>query len=305
MDAPLAHTPGTSQLQPRDPRWLLSHRADFHSQSGEDGVLAQILANLPSRDHWCVEFGAWDGTHLSASRHLIEQGYSAVLIEGSKERFSQLQTLYKSNPRITTRCHFVGWTPENKLDFLLSDTPIPDDFDFLSIDIDGNDYHVWNAISHYRPKVVCIEFNPTIPTEVSFVQDRDPSVQHGSSLLALVELGKTKGYELVSVLTFNAYFVRNEFFPLFKIQDNSPSSLRDDTSQVSYFFSGYDGTVFLKGRCHLPWHNLPLDPDAFQIFPPSLRKYPSTYSRNEHRLIRWLCRPKNLLAKIARLFWLR
>ncbi len=69
----------------RDDAWLLNHRSNVHSQAGEDGIIEKILELLPVRDHWCVEFGAWDGVFLSNTRRLIEHaGYSAVLIEGSK-----------------------------------------------------------------------------------------------------------------------------------------------------------------------------------------------------------------------------
>src|SRR5207302_7194236 len=106
-----------------------------------------------------------------------------------------------------------------------------------SIDIDGNDYHVWEKISDYEPKVVCIEFNPTVPAEVDFVQHADPHLKQGASLLALSRLGKAKGYELISVLTSNAFFVKAEYFPRFGIEDNSPQALWEDLSNVTYIFS--------------------------------------------------------------------
>ena len=57
------------------------HATNVHSQNGEDGVIAEILDRLPELDRWCVEFGAWDGVHLSNTRHLIEsRDFGAVLI---------------------------------------------------------------------------------------------------------------------------------------------------------------------------------------------------------------------------------
>jgi hypothetical protein len=260
--------------------WLLDHRSDVHSQGGEDGVIGKILEILPPGDKWCVEFGAWDGRHLSNTWNLIEnKGFSAVLIEGNPEKFGELRKNCSAFRNVVPLNRFVGFAEKDGLDAILAETPIPRDFDFLSIDIDGNDYHVWKAVSSYRPKAVCIEFNPTIPTEVHFVQDADPSVSHGNSLRALTELGKSKGYELVSVLPINAIFVRSEYFHLFGIRDNRPEALRKDADLVTHLFSGYDGRVFLRGGRKLPWHGVELKESEFQPLPEFLRRFPGEYTR--------------------------
>ena len=259
--------------------WLLEHRRDVYSQTGEDGIIDKILELLPAHDKWCVEFGAWDGRFLTNTRNLIEaKEYSAVLIEADARKFQDLQDNYRRRDDVITINRFVGFTEKDSLDQILGNTPIPDDFDVLSIDIDGNDYHVWQAIKRYQPKVVVIEFNPTIPTDVRFVQPPDASVNQGSSLSSLVELGITKGYELVSVLPFNAFFVKREYYERFEIESNSPHVLRTDSSYVTYLFSGFDGTVFLDGNCRLPWHNLPLKASQVQRLPRFLRKFPSNYN---------------------------
>lgn len=261
------------------PAWLLDFQADVFSQKGEDGVIGKALEMLPTRDRWCVEFGAWDGTHLSNTRNLIEQhGYSAVLIEADPEKFKNLQKNHSSNKNVITINAFVGFHVTDGLDRILEGTPTPLDFDFLCIDIDGNDYHVWNATRRYRPKIVCIEFNPTIHTDVDFVQAADRNVNQGASLSALVRLGKEKGYELVCVLSFNAIFVREDFFGLFQIRDNSSYALRKDVDHVTYIFSGYDGRLFLRGGSKLPWHGVSLKESRIQQLPWFLRSYPGNYS---------------------------
>ena len=136
---------------------LLDHAKNVYSQTGEDGILAAILETIVTRDKWCVEFGAWDGQHFSNTCNLIENsGYSAVLIEGSKERFKDLLKRHGKNSKVFALNKLVGFKPNDGLDSLLTSVPIPKDFDFLSIDIDGNDYHVWSGLSSYTPKVVCI-----------------------------------------------------------------------------------------------------------------------------------------------------
>jgi len=258
--------------------WIKEHKKDVYSQCGEDGIVETILETLPENDKWCVEFGAWDGVSLSNTRNLINhRGYSAVLIEGSEKRFEDLKRNCACDWNTIALNRFVGFERENNLDHVLGSTPIPVDFDFLSIDVDGNDYHIWRAMTNYRPKLVCIEFNPTIPANVKFVQPANLRVSQGSSLLSLVELGKEKGYELVSVSHFNAFFVKCEYVPRFQIDCNDPHVLWTDTENVTYLFSGYDGTVFLRGGCKLPWHKVDLKEQRFQRLPSFLRRYPGNY----------------------------
>ena len=269
----------------KPPDWLLDYKDNIYSQTGEDGIIKRILEILPVTDKWCVEFGAWDGVFLSNVRNLIERkGYSGILIEGSESRYHKLYNMYSNNKNIITVNAFVGFSASDNLDVILKDTPIPEDFDFLSIDVDGNDYHLWKAVSKYSPKAVCIEFNPTIPTEIKFIQPADLSVNQGASILALVELGKEKGYELISVLPFNAFFVKSQYFSLFEIEDNTVTTLRKSLDCITYMFSGYDGTMILTGSQELPWHGIKIKQSRIQQLPKVLRKYPGIYSKKEKLL---------------------
>jgi hypothetical protein len=273
----------------REAHWLLSHAANVYSQTGEDGIIAAILALLPETDRWCVEFGAWDGVHLSNVRKLIlETQYNAVMIEADPDKYRVLQQNYAGNPRVHAINAFVGFDRGNSLDRLLSGCAIPRNFDFLSIDIDGNDYYAWEAVEQYRPKVVCIEFNPSIPSEVSFVQPANPRLKQGCSVRALQELAGTLCYQLVCVLPWNAFFVDEKYFPLFGIADNSLHALRRDLSHITWLFSGYDGSVHLAGSRRLPWHECFFDEQRMQALPRVLRHFPGDYSKFQDRLFHWL-----------------
>ena len=244
----------------------------------EISKIIPILETLPERDNWCVEFGAWDGVYLSNTNFLIENfGYKAVLIEGDNSKYMELKRNYAGNKSVYLVNALVGFGLRDGLDVLLEGIPLPTNFDFLSIDIDGNDYHVWGALCRLQPKIVCIEFNHTIPNEVSFVQEANPAVNQGCSLKSLIQLGASKGYELVKVSTCNAFFVRRGLFSLFGINDNSPEALRHSDA-VTYIFSGYDGTMFLRGNCSLPWHGMPLSEKNIQHLPRRLRVFPSARS---------------------------
>lgn len=264
----------------KKPTWLLDYKFDTYSQTGEDGIIQKILKELPERDKWCVEFGAYDGQNLSNVCNLIENsGYSAVLIEGSQRRFVDLQKKYSNQSHVTTMNRFVGLNEDDRLDRILSETQIPINFDFLSIDVDGIDYHIWKSLAHYAPKVVCIEFNPTIPNEIDFVQPSDASINTGSGLLSIVKLAGEKGYELVSVLRFNAIFVKSEYFPIFEIENNKPEVLRTDTSRITYLFSGFDGSVYLYGFKRLPWHDIDFRHQKVQQLPALFRGFPDRWNR--------------------------
>lgn len=268
--------------------WLLNFSGTIYSQNGEDGIISKILDTLPERNKWCVEFGAWDGIHLSNTRVLIEKkDYHAVLIEGNKNKYKDLLKNSAHYPKIITINKMVGTTGRNNLDSILANTETPLNFDLLSIDIDGNDYHVWQSISKFTPKVVCIEFNPTIPSEVNFIQECNPNINHGSSIFALNNLAKHKGYELVSILSCNAIFVKSEYFNLFDINDNSIYNLRQNVEHISYLFTGYDGTLFLEGYPELLWHGIPLRKSRIQHLPRLLRKYPKNYTALEALLVKF------------------
>lgn len=263
---------------PRKNQWLLDYSADVTSQNGEDGIIAKILEVIGEPRGWCVEFGAWDGRYLSNTYNLIaNKGFSAVMIEGSARRCRDLQATFKDNPKVVTLNAFVGFADADGLDSILARTPIPEDFDVLSIDIDGNDYHVWNAVARYRPRLVVIEYNPTIPTAVDFVQPADMSVNQGASITAQTRLAKHKGYELVAATTHNCLFVRADFFPAFGIADNSLAALRPDESMVTYIFNGFDGTVFVRGAGKLGWHGIPYREAKMQLVARPFRKFPDTF----------------------------
>lgn len=265
-------------LPERGNRWLLEHASNVTSQNGEDGIIAKVLEIIGNPTKWCVEFGAWDGRHLSNTYDLIaSRGYSAVLIEGSAERFADLERTFKDNPRVRCVNAFVGFTAVDGLDAILTRAGIPKDFDVLSIDIDGNDYHVWKAVAAYSPRVVVIEYNPTIPSAVDFVQVADMTVNHGSSILALARLAKSKGYELVAATLHNCIFVRAEHFSSFGIRDNSVEAIRADESMVTYIFNGFDGTVFVRGSGKLGWHNVPYRESRLQHVARPFRQFPDNF----------------------------
>ena len=259
---------------------IRSFASNVTSQYGEDGMIAKIFEFIGVKNRWCVEFGAWDGKYLSNTWDLINnKGWSAVLAEGDSGRAARLAESHRSRPSdVFVKNLSVGWQGENSLDSILGSTPTPRDFDLLSIDIDGNDWHVWNSLQNYRPRLVIVEFNPSASNQLYFVQDADPSLNQGCSLLALIELGKSKGYELAACNYVNGLFVLKEDFLRLGIADNSIDAMSQDYMTTEICF-GFDGTVFAAGHMMLTWHEISLFQEDFQVLPKSLRRYPDPGER--------------------------
>jgi hypothetical protein len=101
---------------------------------------------------------------------------------------------------------------------LAAELGVPRELDLLGIDIDGNDFHVWEALDAVAPRVVVIEYNPKLPPPTRWVMHYDPrhvwdgSDQYGASLAALAALGQRKGYRLAAcnITGSNAFFVRED-----------------------------------------------------------------------------------------------
>lgn len=255
--------------------WLLRHRDNVTSQCGEDGIIAKAFEVIGQHGKVCVEFGAWDGMQFSNTFALIKQrGWSGYLIEANTDKFKALQETYRGNPNARLINRFVKLDKgEGTIDEILAEHRCPVEIDLLSIDIDGNDYHVWESMQEPSAKVVVIEFNPTVPNDVFFVQDRSFEVNQGCSLLSLTLLAREKGYELVCATEWNAIFVRVEFFGLFNIEDNSPDAMYQPQMN-GRIFHGYDGTIHVTGMPRLMWHGVTLSYDDFQVLPRSLRVFP-------------------------------
>jgi len=265
-------------------RWLNRSASNVYSQAGEDGIIAKALTMLPATNRWCVEFGAWNGKYLSNTYNLVENSqYNAVLIEGDQRRYQSLCREYPFKDRAIFVGQFVGWTEHENLDTILGRHPIPLDFDLLSIDVDGNDYHIWEAVKKYRPKCVLIEFNPTSSNRMDYVQPADPRCTRGCSPAALVRLGKEKGYEVICVTELNLLFVDRQYFEIFAIPDNSLAVMRDEDKVISTYI-GYDGYILSDNPFHLPWHGIGFK--MKQPLPQVLRTYPDNYNPFQRFLYR-------------------
>lgn len=252
----------------------MKFRNNIASQNGEDCIIEEIFKIIPNGDNWCVEFGAWDGKHLSNTFNLIKnKGWSGVLVEGNAEKCRHIKNnTHSGNDKVHVLNSFVQISGNDSLDNILAKSPIPKNFDFLSVDIDGNDYHIWKSLTNYRPKVVVIEYNCAIPDNIQFVQAQDFKIRQGHSILSLEKLAKLKGYELICINGDNAFFVDTKYYNLFNIEDNSIPSLKHFNEPLQVF-QLYDGTLVFYGYQSLHYYNIPMDFNKrFQMIPGFIRK---------------------------------
>ncbi len=228
---------------------LIEYRKNVYSQNGEDGVLEEIFKRInvasSNNEKWCVEFGAWDGKHLSNTFHLVEQGWNAVYIEGDKEKYQDLLETVKQYPKIKPINAMVGFeeSDSNNLNNLLSGTKIPEDFDLLSIDIDSFDLAVWQCFVG-KPKVVIIEINSSI--EPGILQWHDGIFCQGNSFSSTIKVAEDKGYMLVCH-TGNLIFLREDLvqmigldnrsihFPETLFLNNWLSSKKNNSDNITFF----------------------------------------------------------------------
>jgi hypothetical protein len=255
--SPAAETPAISPVSvaPEEVHFE-DYEKNVRSEYGEDGVLEKIFEMIEPTAKYAIEFGASDGAFLSNTANLIvNHGWGALLIEGLHAYAEVLHQNYKDYPRVKTLEAYVY--PGN-VEILFEENGVPKDFDLLVIDIDSNDYYVWNVIHYYRPKVVQIEINPYFPPPQLMVIDFHPfnywdeSDYFGASIESMIKLGKKKGYEPIYVTSggFNLFFVDRKFYARFGIKDNSAAALykkwKPKADQWNRAPHGRDGAPFEK-----------------------------------------------------------
>lgn len=213
---------------------------NIYSQNGEDGIIMQLLKELNIKTGTFCEFGASDGITSSNTFNLIKNyNFTGLAIEGDKARFQKCLENYKNYPNIKIMNGFVLYNDKNlNLDKWLENGKLDKNFDLLSIDIDCDDYYVWENMNNFTPKIVIFEVNsyrdpifdelprkPCTEYNIDLLKGQNSGrVAMGCSFISAVKLGLNKGYIPVS-FTGNLIFVRKDLvtnlkeFP-YKVSDD-------------------------------------------------------------------------------------
>ena len=194
-----------------------------YSQWGEDGYLRWLLERVPTPDKRFVEFGVESYREANTRFLLTDFGWSGLVLDGNDRQVEQI------------RRDRIFWLHDLKVEtaFITRDTindlftrgGMTGDLGLMSVDVDGVDWHLWDALEVARPRVVVAEYNhllgPTRSVTVPYRPDFDRRIAHhslcyyGASLTALTKLADRKGYDLVGCGSagLNCYFVRRDVRP--------------------------------------------------------------------------------------------
>lgn len=196
----------------------------LYSKHGGDGILAHIFSKVGTTNRTFVEMGVEDGTECNTANLSLNFGWKGVLIDANEVWINKARDFYKK--KLGTKSGAVkmvaGFVTAESVDSLISQGGVSGDIDLLSIDIDSNDYWVWDAITSIKPRVVVMEYNAafglhsiTIPYDPQFHYQeayKNNPLYFGVSLTALAKLAQKKGYILVACDSHghDAFFVRRE-----------------------------------------------------------------------------------------------
>lgn len=204
------------------PRLDYLAQAEFKvfSQWGEDGIIEWLLQHIPITSRRFVEFGVENFTEASCRFLLQNRSWRGLVLDASEKNVKEIHAsdLYWRHD-LTAACEFV--TAET-IDTTLAQHGFGGRIGLLCIDVDGNDYWVWDKISTVDPDIVICEVNAVfgdlhpivIPYNPLFQRDKAhvSGLYYGASLEALKRLALRKGYMFLGTTYsgVNAFFVRND-----------------------------------------------------------------------------------------------
>ena len=190
------------------------------SQWGEDGIIQFLVNNLDIRKRTFIEFGVEDFSESNCRFLMMKDQWQGFVIDGSSANMARLRgSYYYWQHRLTGRAAFI--TREN-IASLLEESGFEKDPGILSVDIDGVDYHVLEALQEWHPSIIIVEYNDafgwrrpvTVPYDPSFVRrQKHPSDQYwGANLPAFLHLLGGRDYALAGINSVgsNAFFVRRD-----------------------------------------------------------------------------------------------
>jgi hypothetical protein len=198
-----------------DERRLLKSGYRVYSQADEDGILHEIFRRIGEGKRTFLELGVGNGLENN-TLFLLVQGWSGVWIEGSDRKAAAAKKNLAGlagDGRLQIEHYFIT---AKTIDKKIASLTAGNDVDLLSIDLDGNDYYILDAIRSISPRVIVAEYNSRFPADIPWIieynEDHhwDSTDYFGASLKSLETLLAARGYSLVgcNILGTNAFFVR-------------------------------------------------------------------------------------------------
>ena len=184
----------------------------YNSQAGEDGLIEYIFNNIGTDSKYCVEIGAGQIKNTPNCKYFMDNGWDGIMFERIKKKNpSEIREQYNIRKEAIS---------DKNINEVLLKYNVPENVDFISLDIDGQDYYVWKAMK-FRPKVFLVEFNEGLDSEVNKVMNYDPehyrhrdkTYYYGASIKAFKNLGIEKGYTLLCKVGRNLVFILDKLLP--------------------------------------------------------------------------------------------
>ncbi len=200
-----------------DPLNLASFGRKVFSQNDEDGIIAEIFRRIGTTNRIFVEFGCGDGMENNTYA-LLFQDWTGLWIDGSPRNIRKIRDGLPQTIASGQLAVVESFITRDNIDKLIAAHIKTREIDLLSVDIDGNDYFVWDAINCIEPRVLVMEYNAKFAPPIRYCMAYDPEhgwdyTDHGGvSLKFIEEKASAKGYALVgcSLSGANAFFVRKE-----------------------------------------------------------------------------------------------
>jgi hypothetical protein len=208
------------QLEPNSSKNLQDYEFKVTSQNGEDGIIQFLISKVPIENKVFVEFGVHDYLESNTRFLLKNNNWSGLVIDGSIRNIDYIKAdplYWRSN--LKAECSFID---KDNINSIITQNGLMGDIGILSVDIDGNDYWVWESINCINPRIVICEYNAifgtkakvSIPYDKSFncYQAHYSALYWGASIAAFNHLAELKGYSLVgsNINGNNIFFVRND-----------------------------------------------------------------------------------------------
>ena len=200
------------------------------SQNNEDGIIEYIFNKIQLKKINFIEIGF--DYYENNSINFLHKVNKGLFIDGSNEKVLKLKSVLKIFYPFKNIKVLLKFIYRDNLNEIINNYfSQKEEIDFLSIDVDGNDYYLFENLS-IKPKIICIEYNfwygsnikCSVPYDKNFIW-KHGSLYSGASLDALCSLAKNKGYHLIALDSncVNAFFIRSDLRHKFEILDNVTS----------------------------------------------------------------------------------
>ncbi|MEQ1553345.1 MAG: hypothetical protein ABL929_04150 [Ferruginibacter sp.] len=206
---------------------IISTDFNIFTKDGEDGILLYLLKNISASNKTFIDIGSNDCINSNCANLAFHHGWNGCFIDGDIESLNRGKYIYsqyfKKDLGKFSFLHTIV-KPDN-INELLKSFDMTGEIDLMTMDLDGNDYHIWHSLEVVKPKIVVVEvqiekgnedFVPKYSNTFELYEDKNPK---GASPLSMAKLAAKKGYKLIAANKggFNLFFVRNDLVNQLKV----------------------------------------------------------------------------------------